>query len=142
MRPGLIADGFHADPAAMAIALRGKRGPGRIFLVSDAMATIGTTMTGFTLAGHHVRRQGGRLVREDNGTLAGADITLHDALCYTHQRLGIPLDESLRMATLYPAQAIGRSAEAGTLQPRARADILHLSDDLALRAIWQGGVQV
>src|SRR5690606_35157008 len=36
---GLIADGIHVDAAAISIALRAKRGPGKIFLVTDAMAT-------------------------------------------------------------------------------------------------------
>uniref|UniRef100_UPI003567BD1D N-acetylglucosamine-6-phosphate deacetylase n=1 Tax=Shimia sp. TaxID=1954381 RepID=UPI003567BD1D len=38
---GVIADGVHVHPAALAVALRAKRGPGRLFLVSDAMATAG-----------------------------------------------------------------------------------------------------
>ncbi len=36
---GLIADGIHVDPVMIGIALRAKNGPGRIFLVTDAMAT-------------------------------------------------------------------------------------------------------
>ncbi|TIL96965.1 MAG: N-acetylglucosamine-6-phosphate deacetylase, partial [Mesorhizobium sp.] len=46
---GLIADGIHVDPATIKIALRAKQGPARIVLVTDAMATIGTEMTSFTL---------------------------------------------------------------------------------------------
>ena len=33
---GLIADGIHVHPASIGITLRAKRGPGRIFLVTDA----------------------------------------------------------------------------------------------------------
>ncbi|SPZ36801.1 N-acetylglucosamine-6-phosphate deacetylase [Agrobacterium tumefaciens] len=67
---GLIADGFHVDPAAIGIALRAKNSPGRIFLVTDAMSTIGTDDDGFELNGRRVYRNGGRLTLED-GTLAG-----------------------------------------------------------------------
>ena len=38
---GIIADMVHVHPATIAAALRAKRGPGRVFLVSDAMATAG-----------------------------------------------------------------------------------------------------
>eukprot|EP01133_Synstelium_polycarpum_P029366 gene29366-35931_t len=52
---GLIADGFHVSKASMAIALRAKQGPARIFLVTDAMSTIGTDITTFTLNGRTIR---------------------------------------------------------------------------------------
>ena len=56
---GLIADGIHVDPATIAIALRAKNGPAHIFLVTDAMATIGTDMKSFTLNGrtHQARKR-------------------------------------------------------------------------------------
>src|SRR5690606_19725444 len=66
---GLIADGFHVDPASMAIALRAKQGPAKIFLVTDAMATIGTDMKSFMLNGREIRRENGKLTLAD-GTLA------------------------------------------------------------------------
>jgi N-acetylglucosamine-6-phosphate deacetylase len=39
---GLIADGIHVHPATIRAALRAKQGPEQIFLVSDAMATVGS----------------------------------------------------------------------------------------------------
>ena len=39
---GLIADGVHVHPETIRIALRAKAPPGRVFLVSDAMAVAGT----------------------------------------------------------------------------------------------------
>ncbi len=55
---GLIADGIHVDPVTIGIALRAKLGPSKIFLVTDAMATIGTDLTSFTLNGRTIRRVG------------------------------------------------------------------------------------
>ncbi len=81
---GLIADGFHVDPAAMGIALRAKNGPGRIILVTDAMSTIGTDDDGFELNGRRVYRNGGRLTLED-GTLAGADIDMLSCVRFMHE---------------------------------------------------------
>eukprot|EP01037_Dinobryon_pediforme_P044477 gene44477-56278_t len=38
---GIIADGHHVHPAALATAIRAKRGPARLFLITDAMPTAG-----------------------------------------------------------------------------------------------------
>ncbi|AHG50230.1 N-acetylglucosamine-6-phosphate deacetylase (plasmid) [Rhizobium leguminosarum bv. trifolii CB782] len=57
----IIADGFHVEPAAMGIAIRGKQGPGQIFLVTDAMSTIGTDLRTLHLNGREIVREGGRL---------------------------------------------------------------------------------
>jgi N-acetylglucosamine-6-phosphate deacetylase len=74
---GLIADGVHVHPAALRIALRAS--PGAAVLVSDAMAVAGSRADGFDLAGRRVHRRAGRLELAD-GTLAGADLTLVDAI--------------------------------------------------------------
>jgi N-acetylglucosamine-6-phosphate deacetylase len=129
---GLIADGFHVDPAAMRVALKGKTGPGRIFLVTDAMSTIGTDMTRFTLNGRTIHRAGGRLTLDD-GTLAGADLDMISAVRFTHEVIGLPLAEALRMASLYPARSIGVGNQLGTLRPGMRASLLHLSDGLEVK---------
>jgi N-acetylglucosamine-6-phosphate deacetylase len=76
---GLIPDGVHVDPVMIGVALRSKQGPSKIFLVTDAMATIGTDMTSFTLNGRTIRRENGRLTLE-NGTLAGADLDMISAV--------------------------------------------------------------
>lgn len=134
---GLIADGFHVDPAAMGIAIRAKSGPGRIFLVTDAMSTIGTDDTGFELNGRQVYRNGGRLTLAD-GTLAGADIDMLSCVRYVWENLGLPLEVALRMASLYPAEAIGAAAK-GHLSQGADADFLVLTPDLQLVSTWIGG---
>lgn len=137
---GLIADGIHIDPATMGIALRAKNGPARIFLVTDAMATIGTTMKSFTLNGRTISRQNGRLTLED-GTLAGADLDMISAVRFVYETIGLELDEALRMASLYPAQAVGQGRRFGRFAPGAAANILHLSDTLDVRRVWIEGRQ-
>jgi N-acetylglucosamine-6-phosphate deacetylase len=138
---GLIADGIHVHPAAIEIALRAKTGPGRIFLVTDAMSQTGTDLTTLTLNGRTITRAGGAL-RLADGTLAGADLDMIDAVEFMHGRIGLPIEEALRMASLYPAQAMGIDAEFGHLQPGARANFLHLSSGRQLHATWIGGRQV
>ncbi|WP_010140148.1 N-acetylglucosamine-6-phosphate deacetylase [Oceanicola sp. S124] len=134
---GLIADGFHVADIAMQVALRGKAGPGRVFLVSDAMAATGSELTQITLNGRTIHRAGGRLTLAD-GTLAGADITLLDAVRYCHYQLGLALDEALRMAALYPAEAAGLAGK-GHLGRGADADFLLMDKDLRLTSLWVAG---
>ncbi|WP_165225023.1 N-acetylglucosamine-6-phosphate deacetylase [Affinirhizobium pseudoryzae] len=137
---GLIADGFHVDPVAMRVALRAKNGPGRIFLVTDAMSTIGTDDDGFALNGRRVFRRGGRLTLAD-GTLAGADIDMLSCVRFTHERLGLSLVEALRMASRYPAEAIGAETK-GMLKPGFDADMVVLDGALDLHSTWIGGAVV
>ncbi|TKT74772.1 N-acetylglucosamine-6-phosphate deacetylase [Aquamicrobium sp. LC103] len=138
---GLIADGFHVDPAMIGIALRAKKGPGRIFLVTDAMATIGTDMRSFTLNGRLIRRENGRLTLED-GTLAGADLDMISAVRFVHEKIGLPLEEALRMASLYPARAMRIDDDYGRLGQGARADLVHLSPALDVESVWIEGRKV
>ena len=135
---GLIADGIHVHPTSIGIALRAKRGPGQIFLVTDAMSPTGTNWTEFVLTGQTVYRKNGAL-RLADGTLAGADLTMIDAVKFVHQTVGVPLDEALRMASLYPAQALGVSSTHGHLGRGARADFVVLGDELDIRSTWIGG---
>lgn len=138
LHAGLIGDGIHVDPVAIGIALRAKRQPGHIFLVTDAMATIGTDLASFTLNGRTVYRRGGRLELAD-GTLAGADIDMIASVRFMHRAVGVPLEEALRMASLYPARAIGRHADLGHLRTGATASAVHLSDGLEILDVWIGG---
>jgi N-acetylglucosamine-6-phosphate deacetylase len=138
---GLIADGFHVDRHAIAIALRAKRGPGRIFLVTDAMATIGTDMTEFTLNGRTIRREGGRLTLAD-GTLAGADLDMISAVRFMHREIGLPLEEALRMASLYPAEAVGQEHRLGRIGEGRPSSFVHLSDALEVQSVWIDGKRV
>lgn len=137
MWAGLIADGYHVDPVSIAVALRAKQGPARIFLVTDAMATIGTEMTEFVLNGRVIKRQGERLTLQD-GTLAGADLDMMSAIRFMHSKIGIELGEALRMASLYPAQALGL-ADRGRLAAGSRADVVSIGEALDVRATWIGG---
>lgn len=138
---GLIADGIHVHPATLAIALRAKRGPGRLFLVTDAMAQTGTDMTSMSLHGRTITRAGGAL-RLADGTLAGADLDMMAAVNFVISRLGLPLDEALRMASLYPAGAMGMAGTHGHLLPNAVASFVHLSEGRKVHATWINGEQV
>lgn len=138
---GLIADGIHVDRHAVAIALRAKKGPGKIFLVTDAMATIGTDMTEFTLNGRTIKRHDGRLTLED-GTLAGADLDMISAVCFMHKKIGLELGEALRMASLYPARAVRQDQRLGRIAKGAAASLVNIADDETTANVWIDGKHV
>lgn len=132
---GLIADGIHVDPLTLRVALAAKRTG--VFLVSDCMALAGTDGTEFHLGGRLILRAGGRLTLED-GTLAGADLTIPQAVHTVVHTAGLTVERALAMATAVPAAVIGRG-DLGHLRPGARADMVHLAPDFALRGVWRGG---
>ena len=137
---GLIADLIHVHPAAIQTALAAKQGPGKIFLVSDAMATAGSGITEFELNDRIIKRSDGRLTLQD-GTLAGADLDLSTA-ARNMTGLGVALETELAMATSVPADLVGLSGGQGRLAASGPADFLHLSEDLTLEAVWQGGARL
>ena len=122
---GLIADGHHVHPASMAIALKAKRGPGEIFLVTDAMAPSGSDITEFTLNGRRIVRRDGRLTLPD-GTLAGADLDFPTAIRVLCETAGAPLERALAMATSIPARLAGIGGGAGHLRPGDPARLTRL----------------
>ena len=138
LHAGLIADGIHVHPAAMGLALRAKQGPGRIFVVTDAMSPIGTDLTSFMLNGREILRRDGRLTLAD-GTLAGADIDMLASVHFLHRRLALPLEEALRMVSAYPAEAARLHHSKGALKPGYDADFVLLTDDLQMKGTWIGG---
>ncbi|MEL7213399.1 MAG: N-acetylglucosamine-6-phosphate deacetylase [Pseudomonadota bacterium] len=103
---GLIADAVHVHPETIAAAWRAKAGPGRIFLVSDAMAVAGSQSTEFELGGRKIRRDNGILTLAD-GTLAGADLDLATAARTMVNQVGISPLLALEAATSIPARLIG-----------------------------------
>jgi N-acetylglucosamine-6-phosphate deacetylase len=137
---GLIADMIHVHPETMRLALAAKQGPGRIFLISDAMATAGSDIQSFTLNGRVISRQNQQLTLED-GTLAGADLDLATAV-RNLSSLGLTLTQSLSMATSVPAGVIGRGHDLGHLRPGDAADFVHLDAGIQLSGVWRSGVAI
>ncbi|MBV8547981.1 MAG: N-acetylglucosamine-6-phosphate deacetylase [Alphaproteobacteria bacterium] len=120
---GLITDGFHVADSVIRLALRAKP-VGKIYLVSDSMPPAATdNPQDFTYCGTVMKVNNGRCTTPD-GRLAGASICLLDAVRYCVKKVGVELDEALRMASTYPAAYIRRDKHIGRLLPGYRADHL------------------
>jgi len=136
---GIIADGHHVDRRAIEVALAAKQGPGRVFLVTDAMALVGSEQKAFMLNGRQVRRTDGafcpKLTLED-GTLAGSDIDMATSIRLLVKEAGVPIADALRRATADPADFLGIGTVRGRLVPGARADLVHLDDGMKVKNVW------
>ncbi len=126
---GLIADAIHVHPESIRTAWAAKTGPGRIFLVSDAMAVAGTDLTEFRLGGRVIRRRDGLLTLSD-GTLAGADLDLGSAIRTLVDKVGIDTQEALASATSVPAALIGKSFVHPNKAHMRLSNMIRISADL------------
>jgi N-acetylglucosamine-6-phosphate deacetylase len=138
---GIIADGHHVDPVTLRAAIRtfATKPHAFLFFVSDAMPSAAGGPQRFVLQGRPVEVVDGRLQLAD-GTLAGANTTMLDSVRYGIAHLELSLEESLRMASLRPAQFIYRGHNLGRVKRGASANLVHLSDDLDVLETWVDGV--
>ncbi|MET4107880.1 N-acetylglucosamine-6-phosphate deacetylase [Hymenobacter sp. UYP22] len=125
----IIADGVHCDFAAVRISQKILQE--RLFLITDGV-------TESTQGAYQFRREGNRYV-DAQGTLAGSALTLPQAIRNCVQHAGIPLEEALRMASLYPAQLLGLDHELGYLSSTYRADFWLFDEHLTPRATARAG---
>jgi len=132
----LIADGVHAHPAALSLALRAK-GPAGIALVTDAVAAAGAPAGTYTLGGRTIVSDG-ESARLADGTLAGSTLTLDRAVRAMVALGGAQLEDALSMATAVPAARLGL-ADRGRLEVGRRADLVLWSADLQVASTVVGG---
>lgn len=132
---GLILDLHHvaAEVARLAFAAA----PGRIMLVTDAVAAAGMPPGRYVLGDEPVLVEAGRPPVRDDGTLAGSGLRLAEAVVNA-VALGVDLVSAVAAASRVPADLLGRT-DLGRIAPGAAADMVWLGDDLRVRATWIGG---
>ncbi len=134
---GFIADGYHVHDTALRVAFATKP-LSRIMLVTDAMPTAAGGPDHFELQGRSVKRVGGKLLMND-GTLAGSNLVMDEALRYCVERLEVDLEDALRMASLNPASFLKRDHELGRIKRGFLANLVHLDNSLRVLATWIEG---
>jgi N-acetylglucosamine-6-phosphate deacetylase len=132
---GLIADLHHV--AAPVCRLAFAAAPGRIMLVTDAVAAAGMPPGTYDLGGQQVSVDALGLPRRSDGTIAGSGLRL-DAAIANVVAAGVDLSSAVDAATRLPADVIGRP-DLGRIAPGAAADLVWLGDDLTAWATWLGG---
>ncbi len=133
----IIVDGMHVHWDSVKVA-RKCIGAGRLFLVTDAMPPVGNGVASFSIGEHLIRVENGKCVSTD-GTLAGSALDLASAVRNSIQKIGIPKDEALRMASTYPANIMGIGHEYGRLEAGYRADFIICNNEIDVKGTVVGG---
>ena len=136
----IIVDLHHVHHSLIKLAYQ-KKPIGKLFFISDSMATINHGEPTFELYDEVVSEQNGRITNAE-GKLAGSSITQIDAVKNAYQKCNIPLDHALAMASRYPAEFIGVDRYLGSLKPNYRADLVHFDSNFKVNNVWTSGVKI
>jgi N-acetylglucosamine-6-phosphate deacetylase len=140
----LIADGVHAEPVVLKMAVAAKGADG-VAVITDG--TIGAGLPpGIhdTPWGYHVRVAPGRGARVADpghplfGSLAGSALTLNAAVANLHAWMDLPSQQLWAMATANPARIAGLDRIAA-MAMGDRADLVLWNADFTPHAVWIGG---
>ena len=123
---GIICDGIHVADEMVGLAIRARPVPDHMFMVSDAMSTVGGS-DHFRLYGDEIRLVNGRLVNAE-GSLAGAHVTMAESLARLITVVGVDPAQALRMTSAVPARLMGLDP-LGRLTGRDPSDLLRLGPD-------------
>ena len=136
----IIVDLHHVHPSLIQMAYKQKP-QGKLFFVSDSMATIHHGEPSFELYDEVVSESNGRIINSE-GKLAGSSITQIDAIKNAYQSCNIPLNDAIAMVTRYPAEYLGVANYLGSLKSGYRADLTHFDLDFQVHNVWVAGKQL
>jgi N-acetylglucosamine-6-phosphate deacetylase len=131
----LVVDNVHVHPALVSWVSRAAA-PGRIALITDAIAAAGAGDGEYLLGGLEVTVRDGVARLTHGGSIAGSTLT-QDVALRNAVAAGVPLVDAVASLTSTPARALGLAA--GTLEVGGRADLVVLTDDLHVDAVMLGG---
>lgn len=116
-------------------------GANRMYLVTDAIAAAGMKGGEYALAGRQVFLEEGTPRLED-GTMAGSVLQMDEAFRNVLTFTGCTLPEAVRRVATTPARLIGEGERKGRLAPGYDADVVALTPDLGVDAVWIRGKRV
>ncbi len=137
----IVADGVHLHDMTIRLAARAA-GPGRLVLVTDAMAAAGMPDGSYRLGSRRVDVAGGvaRLAGEAGhpGAIAGSTATM--AAVVRHAvAAGLPVPEAAAAASTTPARVLGLGDRTGALGPGLAADLVLYDDEFRLGGVMRNG---
>jgi N-acetylglucosamine-6-phosphate deacetylase len=125
----IVCDGVHVDFASVRISKKIMQE--KLFFITDAVAEI--------LHGEYQHVFKNDRYTLPNGTLSGSALTMLQAVKNGVEKVGINLEESLRMASLYPAKLMHIDKTFGCIQPGSHADFAVLDENLNLERLIVDG---
>ena len=125
----IVCDGVHVDFASVRISkkIMGQR----LYFITDAVAQVSH--------GEYPHVFRGDRYTLPNGTLSGSALTMLQAVKNGVEKVGIPLPEALRMASLYPATLMGIDHTYGCIKPGSAAEFILIGEDLSLKRLLLAG---
>ena len=144
----VIADGVHLHDTAIRLAARAA-GPGRLVLITDAMAAAGMPDGSYRLGSMRVDVAGGvaRLARDAEpgaaSAIAGSTATMASVVRHA-VAAGLPVTDVAAAASTTPARVLGLDGRVGALCAGLDADLVVCDERFRLRAVmrhgeWLGG---
>lgn len=123
----VILDGAHCDYAAAKIAYKLKQE--KFFLISDA-TFLGRKVDNFKWDNFDAHLENG-FYRNEDGNLAGAAISMQDAVQNAYNHLNVSADEAVKMASSRVAAAIGMENKYGKIKQGFPASFVKFNADLS-----------
>ena len=136
----VINDGIHVRPEVVRMLCR--LAPGRVALVSDAMAAAGARDGRYRLGHLDVDVTEGIARLTEGKSLAGSTLTLDRAVAHAIQDVGLNPLAAIEAATVIPARILGVEDRLGRLEPGYVADAVLFDSDWHLRDVWIDGQPV
>jgi N-acetylglucosamine-6-phosphate deacetylase len=136
----LILDGLHVHPDVAGMTFRSA--PGRIALVTDAMAAAGSSDGDYPLGSLNVTVKDGLAVLRGTQTIAGSTLTQDAALRCAVEHAGVHPVDAVAALTTVPAKALGLEHRLGRLAPGYAADAVALDHGLQVQRVWANGLAV
>ena len=125
----IVCDGVHVDFASVRISK--KMMQERLFFITDAVAEV--------LHGEYKHVFKNDRYTLPDGTLSGSALTMLQAVKNGVEKVGINIEEALRMASLYPAKLMRQEKKIGCIQAGSRADFTVLDAELNLERLIVDG---
>jgi N-acetylglucosamine-6-phosphate deacetylase len=142
MSTEVLADGCHLAPELLMFALKMK-GTRRLCLVTDSNRALGMPPGEYVMgpldSGEPFVSNGRVGYQTDSESLASTVVGLDTMVRNMTEMAGARLDESVRMASLTPAERVGMAEEIGSLEVGKRADLVVLDRTLAVQRVFIGG---
>ncbi|HEV7813174.1 MAG TPA: amidohydrolase family protein, partial [Leifsonia sp.] len=133
----LILDGQHVHPDVAALAFRAA--PGRVALVTDAMAAAGSIDGNYRLGSLNVTVRNGLALLSGTSTIAGSTLTQDVALRCAIEKADVSPVEAVAALTATPARALRLGDRLGMLAAGFAADAVLLDDEWNVEAVWGAG---
>jgi N-acetylglucosamine-6-phosphate deacetylase len=135
----LILDGLHVHPDVAAMVFRSA--PGRVALITDAMAAAASDDGDYRLGSLNVSVRHGLAVLSGTSTIAGSTLTQDAALRCAIQSCGVSPRDAVAALTTTPATALGYGDRFGYLAPGFAADAVLLDHEWRVTEVWAAGVK-